>query len=354
MMGYGRVYGAQTNGTLEYITQTERKYQHLVNDDSGGWTIRADVRSVYKNSNGADQSTPLQVGGGVGYEFIGPELQVGHVLGSAIDEPVMLLKVGVGNRALGWDMLPPGVSQYQVGNRMFAGHGQCPPQFSLSATEGQSNQCGCITGRDCDVFWSSKQQCKDQNCWCKAGSVCPRFYAGYQYDDDLGNAKEVLGNIGNYFPGYKNQGFEVAGYFFWQGFQDAANAGHSDNYFSNLVQYIKSIRQDYSAYGGMDAPFVLGSIGFRGCDLAKWNSKNVQVWQAQMDVSGDAGIVNEFVGNVKTIDARSFWRKTVDSPANEDFHYHRNANTYLEMGTKMGWAMVDFLRGTRYLEEPTC
>jgi len=39
---------------------------------------------------------------------IGPELGIGSVLGEALDAPVMLLKSCIGNRSLGWDLLPPG------------------------------------------------------------------------------------------------------------------------------------------------------------------------------------------------------------------------------------------------------
>ena len=40
-------------------------------------------------------------------DTIGPEIGIGNVLGQAIDAPVMILKSCVGNRALGWDLLPP-------------------------------------------------------------------------------------------------------------------------------------------------------------------------------------------------------------------------------------------------------
>lgn len=39
---------------------------------------------------------------------IGPELGIGWTLRNFTDQPVMLLKACIGDRSLGWDLLPPG------------------------------------------------------------------------------------------------------------------------------------------------------------------------------------------------------------------------------------------------------
>lgn len=39
---------------------------------------------------------------------IGVELSVSHLLGNTLEQPVMILKSCIGNRSLGWDLLPPG------------------------------------------------------------------------------------------------------------------------------------------------------------------------------------------------------------------------------------------------------
>ena len=39
---------------------------------------------------------------------IGPELGIAHEISKANEGPVMILKSCIGNRALGWDLLPPG------------------------------------------------------------------------------------------------------------------------------------------------------------------------------------------------------------------------------------------------------
>jgi len=50
---------------------------------------------------------------------IGPEYGIGHPVGNAVDAPVMILKSCIGNRSLGWDLLPPGSERYEVAGFFF-------------------------------------------------------------------------------------------------------------------------------------------------------------------------------------------------------------------------------------------
>ena len=80
MVGFGQVNDPSVKGTLEYITQVEQKYQHLLDDD-GQFSTRLNVRNVFKNTIGNDQQSWLGVNG----RLFGPELQVGHILGSVLE-----------------------------------------------------------------------------------------------------------------------------------------------------------------------------------------------------------------------------------------------------------------------------
>ena len=51
----------------------------------------------------------------------------------------------------------------------------------------------------------------------------------------------------------------------------------------------------------------------------------------------------EFAGNVKAVDSRDLWREAADSPVNQGYHYNHNAETYMEVGLRLGWAMTDLL-----------
>jgi alpha-galactosidase len=86
---------------------------------------------------------------------------------------------------------------------------------------------------------------------------------------------------------------------------------------------------------------VLATIAFDGWKLA---GPGLTVANAQLAVS-DPKKHPEFVGNVKTVEARDFWRDVEVSPANQGYHYNRNAETYMEVGLALGRAMAELLKG---------
>ena len=67
------------------------------------------------------------------------------------------------------------------------------------------------------------------------------------------------------------------------------------------------------------------------------------VANAQLAVSGETGKYPEFKGNVKTVDARPFWRDKSVSPSGAGYHYNHNAETYMEVGNALGRAMAELL-----------
>ena len=110
MLGFGKI------STLKGIAAD--KYPYLV-DDSGAWTVRKDVRNVRLMCSGSGSANThlndwLSAGTGIGKgKQIGPEIGIGHYLGNQIDAPVLILKVCIGNRSLGYDLLPPSAPGYE-------------------------------------------------------------------------------------------------------------------------------------------------------------------------------------------------------------------------------------------------
>lgn len=298
MFGMGEVGPETTQGTLEYLTKNEKRYPQLV-DDGGKWTVRSDVRYV-QVMPGKDGMQILQNDWlTVRNRTIGPELQFGYIMGYLLDEPVLILKTCIGNRSLGWDLLPPGSERFTVDGKTYAGYKDTPDSW----IEGQPKK---------EVAW----------------------YAGKQYDDDTANAKNILSEIGKYYPGADR--YEIAGFVWWQGHKDQ-NPVHASRYEQNLVRLIKCLREDFKA---PNAPFVLATIGFGGWKLGE---PGLTIANAQLAV-GDPMKHPEFAGNVKTLEARDFWREVDVSPKNQDYHYNRNAETYMEVGNALGWAMTDLLK----------
>jgi len=299
MLGFGRVGPKETKGSLEFMVKEKGKYAHLV-DDQGKWTTRNDVRHVFvmhakgkMNVSRNEWLTPK--------DKFGPELGFGHVMGHVLDEPVLLLKACIGNRALGWDLLPPGSKQFEYQGKVYPGYKESPESW-LKGTEPKA------------IAW----------------------YAGKQYDDDVANAKIVLMDLAKYYPDYKGQGYEVAGFVWWQGHRDSGTAAHASRYEQNLVQLIKMLRKDFDS---PKAKFVLAT----GCGNPGRAGLGLQIAEAQLAV-GDAKKYPEFAGNVKAVDSRDLWREADVSPANQGFHYNHNAETYYETGDRLGRAMAELLK----------
>ncbi len=306
MLGFGRVGPKEVKGSLEYLVKEEGKYPYLIDDD-GNWVERADVRYVHvMDQRGVDYKN-LETFGDVRNEWLmpkqsfGAELGFGEVLGTYHEEPVLLLKACIGNRSLGWDLLPPGSERFEHDGKIYAGY------------------------KDVANFWDKGTEPKPVP-----------WYAGRQYDADVAHAKAVLQNLEKYYPGYKGQGYEVAGFVWWQGHKDQ-NAALASRYEQNLVYLIRSLRKDF---GAPHAKFVLAT----GCGNPGTEGFGKLIAEAQLAVDGDSGKYPEFKGNVNAIDNRDLWRNVDASPVNQGHHYNHNAETYYETGERLGRAMVELLQ----------
>ncbi|MCP4450351.1 MAG: hypothetical protein GY809_02740 [Planctomycetes bacterium] len=293
--GLGWSWRTDIPGTLDTVVKVDKKFPHLI-DDKGNWAVRDDV--WYTGVVTATANKWLTVGCGANAVSIGPELQFGHIMGDYHEEPVILIKASQGNRSLAWDILPPESERYSFEGRTYAGSKDTSPSW----IEGQEKT---------PVNW----------------------YAGKQYDDFVQGVHDVLDNFGANFPQYKDRGYEIAGFAWWQGHKDG-NAAHASRYEFNLVNLINSFRKEFDA---PKAPFVIGTIGFGGWDMA---GPHVTVANAQLAVSGDTGKYPAFAGNVLTAETRDFWIDHTLSPRNQDFHYNGNAEIYLNVGDALGRAMV--------------
>jgi alpha-galactosidase len=288
-------------GTLSTVVKQNGKFPYLL-DDKGNWKSRDDV--YYKGVVTATADKWLSVGCGAGDNNIGPELGFGNVIGDYHDEPVLLIKASQGNRSLAWDFLPPGSKQFEIGDTVYAGYKDTPDSWK-KGTEPEP------------VNW----------------------YAGKQYDDCFQATHEVLKNFDTKFPDWKERGYEIAGFVWWQGHKDQGSAVYAERYEQNLVQLIKSLREEFKA---PKAPFAIATIGFGGWEMA---GDAITVANAQLAVSGEKGNYPEFKGNVKTTEIRDFWRPAEESPKEQDFHYNQNGETYMLVGEALGKTMLELIKG---------
>jgi hypothetical protein len=149
---------------------------------------------------------------------------------------------------------------------------------------------------------------------------------------------KTLDNIAKIVPGYKGQGYEIAGFVWFQGHKDSGAEQSISEYEKHLVNLINDVRKEFET---PKLPAVVATIGFGGHNM---QDKFLRILKAQMTV-GDAKKHPEYAGNVASIDTRDFWREVDESPTNQDYHYNRNAETYMLIGDALGRAMVGLLGG---------
>jgi len=264
-------------GDLVTLTRKDGKFQYLV-DDEGKWIARQDVSYTDPRLFPERPCSPLSATSN-NSKSIGPEVGFGFVMGTFHDEQVLLIKTANGNRSLNWDFRPPS------------------------------------SGR----------------------SEPPSEWEGLEYRLMVEGVRKTLADIDKIIPGYAGQGYEVAGFGWFQGHKDSGST--KEAYEQNLVNLINDLRKEFNA-PKMRA--VVATVGFHGYRLAQGPWKGV--WEAQMAV-GDPKQHPEFAGTVASVDTRDFWREVAESPRGQDYHYNRNPETYLLTGEAMGRAMVRMLGG---------
>ncbi|MDA9856713.1 sialate O-acetylesterase [Rubripirellula sp.] len=273
-------------GDLETVVKKDGKFPYLI-DQSGNWTVRQDVyfQEARISPDGKGGLLTATSNG----RSIGPELGFGFVTGTFHDEQVLLIKTAMGNRALGWDFRPP--------------------------SSGRTN------GEGADKW------------------------EGLEYRLMIEGVRKTLKDLAKIIPGYQGQGYELAGFGWFQGHKDGLIEGMGAEYEQNLVNLINDVRKEFDA---PKMPAVIATVGFEGWNMGE---NYLPILKAQMAVS-DGQKYPEFAGNVASVDTRDFWREISQSPVSQNYHYHRNAETYMLIGEAMGRAMVR-LRGGQADAIPT-
>jgi Carbohydrate esterase, sialic acid-specific acetylesterase len=265
------------NGDIEAVVKREGLFPWLL-DGTGNWIARKDVwLQETRIAQGGSGSPLIPTWNG---KTFGPEIGFGHVLGTFHDEQVLLIKTAMGNRSLAYDFRPPS-------------SGRNDPNGQFESAE---------------------------------------------YKLTIQGVRDTLAKIDQVVPGYKGQGYEIAGFAWWQGHKDSFSEKDIAEYEKNLVNLINDLRKDLNA---PKMPVVIAGLGFWGHNMPE---KFRGIMAAQFAV-GDPAKHPEFAGNVASVDTRDYWREVDESPKGEDYHYNRNAETYLRAGDALGRAMVGLLGG---------
>jgi hypothetical protein len=250
--------------------------QHLKND-KGEWAVRDDVWVRYQREQQPLLVGPLSVGFSAygDRRHFGPELQLGHVLGDHFDEQVLLLKTAWGGKSLYKDFRPPS----------------------------------------------------------SGGEVGP------YYTRMLAEIRLALASLKADFPGYRGQRYELAGFVWYQGWNDGADPKIAvPEYEQNLVNLIKDVRKDLKV---PRLPVVIGEL------TGPWVDAPGE-WGVLRKAQAAAAARPEFQGSVAFVATHDFVRPASESPhPGHGHHEFGNAETYFLVGDALGKAMTKLVPSRR-------
>ena len=271
-------------GTLQFLMRDSAKAEickHL-KDDQGRWAVRDDVWVRYQPDDGPVKAGPLTLGFTPygGQHHFGPELQFGHIMGDYFENQVLLIKTAWGGKSLYEDFRPP-----SSGGRV----GPC-------------------------------------------------------YTKMLDEIRVALTNLKSDFPGYDGSGYQIAGFVWYQGWNDGCDPNHAvPEYEQNLVNFIRDVRKDLNA---PRLPFVIGEL------TGPWVEAPGE-WATLRKAQAAAASRPEFEGSVLFVETHDFVRKPEDSPnPGHGHHEFGNAETYFLVGDALGKGMKKLLTPARRDEKP--
>jgi alpha-galactosidase len=257
---------------MEYqLSQPETKplFSHF--QKAGQWTERDDVWIKF-----LDRKGPLTVGYG-SPDRIGPELQFGWTMGETFDEPVLIIKTAWGGKSLFRDFRPPssGLPDDATLQQLLENARKRKPQTTLEEIK--------------ESF-------------------------GVYYREMLEEIDETLAHLKDHFPAYEEQGYELAGFVWFQGWNDMNNDQATAEYAENMANLIRDVRKDLKSPA---LPFVIGQFGVGGIQEEP-NAKHVRFKEAQ----AASAELPEFAGNVAVVKTDQFCDREADAVFQKGWKEH--------------------------------
>ena len=241
--------------------ETRDFFAHLHED--GKYIERDDVWINYLERRGK-----LTVGYGSPGR-IGLELEFGHMMGNHFEEPVLLIKTAWGGKSIGRDFRPPS-SGLQSKEKIDEFVGNMVKRDYNNLIRNEWNQAKKdnpkITRREIEAKSDASIEAIHK---AKADEYRKEVIDSYGhfYRLMMSEIKTTLSELKTLFPDYDGRGYEIAGFVWFQGWNDMYN-GFQDEYAANMKNFIRDVRKDLAK---PDLPFAIGIMGQNGFKPAKGN-----------------------------------------------------------------------------------
>ena len=235
--------------------------------------VESDRVYISSIADGNKRSGKLGIGYGAAVDMIGPEYGFGLSIAEKIDGPIMLIKMSWGGKSLHYDFRPPSAGVYEL---------------------------------------SEKEQA-DEKADEKADEISKNAGLNYRMMNEA--VQNVLVNLGDHHPAYDPEaGFEIAGFVWFQGFNDQFSPEFHGNYKNNMISFINDIRDEYKV---PQLPFVIGVLG-TGVTAEKVGENQVSI--AQREAAETMGTDNHVVAVESYLEYSLYSNEVFQKGWPEHFH----------------------------------
>jgi hypothetical protein len=280
LVGQSNMQGHAHVRTFEHVGMDPKTAPllHEMQNDDGTARVCEDVWISYLSSNG-EKLGRLTSGFGADENKIGPELTFGIYMQKSLNQPILIIKTAWGGKSLHTDFRSPSAGPYE---------------FNEAQLEGFRKQ-----NKDIEAVKADRVKA-----------------TGHYYRLTIDYVKKVLADINQVYPDYESdQGYELAGLVWFQGWNDMVDrgvypnrdkAGGYDQYSNTLACFIRDVRKDLSA---PELPFVIGVMGAGGPvdkylpDQQRYSGIHTNF---RMAMAAPA-LMPEFKGNVTAVLTENYW-----------------------------------------------
>jgi len=264
LAGQSNMEGKARMRVMEYqaFQGKQRARYEKFTDGEGQWRVRDDVWIKFLDRHGK-----LTVGYG-SPGCIGPELDFGFTVGDYLDEQVLLIKTAWGGKTLGGDFRPPSSGL-----------------------------------PDRDFLRAELERRQQRNPQTTMADVEARY--GHYYREMIREVRQTLKNLDSLLPEYQGQGYEIAGFVWFQGWNEQYNDTFIATYDQNLQNLIRDVRREF---GVPKMPFIVGEFGCDGPKGRYVNQKKLDIRKAQAAFKKN----REFDGNADFVSTTPLWDYAIE------------------------------------------
>ena len=235
---------------------------------------------------------------------IGPEYTFGITIEKFVEGPILLIKTAWGGKSLNTDFRSPSAGPYVFNETQLA-------NFQKQ-------------GKDISSLKVEKQMA-----------------TGVNYRLMIEHVRTVLADIKRVVPNYDAaQGYELAGFVWFQGWNDMVDAGTYtqrdmpggyDAYSHAMAHFIRDVRSDLKA---PKLPFVIGVLGVGGpvAEYGPDQQRYKAIHQNFRDAMAAPAALAEFQGNVATVLAEKYWDRELTAAKTKENDLKQRAKTLAAEG----------------------